>query len=88
MDKRELIDSLEGRIMGGELHQGGYIHVPQDEAKQILALLKEQEAMPIKDDKHWTQFKCPRCNAQLQRTTFFKMDTRFCKYCGQEVKFE
>lgn len=43
IDGAELIASLEGRVMGGVLHNGGYIHVPQEEAEQILTLLKEQE---------------------------------------------
>ena len=38
-----MIASLEGRIWGGEMHKGGYIHVPQEEAEAILELLKEQE---------------------------------------------
>ena len=43
IDRTELIASFEGRVMGGVLHNGGYIHVPQEEAEQILVLLKEQE---------------------------------------------
>lgn len=42
-DRNELIASLEGRIWGGEMHKGGYIHVPQKEAEAILELLKGQE---------------------------------------------
>lgn len=42
-DRNELIASLEGRVWGGEMHKGGYIHVPQEEAEAILELLKEQE---------------------------------------------
>ena len=43
MNKKELIASLEGRIIGGQMHGGGYIHVPQDEAEAVLELLKAQE---------------------------------------------
>ena len=40
MDRQEVIDSFEGRIMGGYLHHGGYIHVPLEEAEAILSELK------------------------------------------------
>lgn len=43
MDRQEVIDSFEGRIMGGYLHHGGYIHVPLQEAEAILSWLKEQD---------------------------------------------
>ena len=44
-DRKYLADALEGRIMGGLLCNGGYIHVPQEEAEQILAVLKERNPM-------------------------------------------
>lgn len=43
MTTQELMAALEGRIIGGRLHNGGYIHVPQEEAEQILSLLKEEQ---------------------------------------------
>ena len=43
MTTQELMAALEGRIIGDRLHNGGYIHVPQEEAEQILSLLKEQQ---------------------------------------------
>ncbi len=43
MNKQEIIDSFEGRILGGYLHYGGYIHVPLQEAEAILSLLKSQD---------------------------------------------
>ena len=53
-----------------------------------LALLKEQEAILIKADKPWNKYNCPACNAPLHRTTWFTFQTRFCKYCGQAVKWD
>ena len=50
-DRNELIASLEGRIWGGEMHKGGYIHVPQEEAEAILELLKEQEPRVLTFDE-------------------------------------
>ena len=51
MNKKELIDSLEGRIIGGQMHGGGYIHVPQDEAETVLELLKPLEARVLTYDE-------------------------------------
>ena len=42
IDKNELIAALDGRIIGGHLHNGGYIHVPLEEAEQIYYLLTKQ----------------------------------------------
>lgn len=50
-DRDELIASLEGRIWGGEMHKGGYIHVPQEEAEAILELLKGQEPRVLTFDE-------------------------------------
>lgn len=50
-DRNELIASLEGRVWGGEMHKGGYIHVPQEEAEAILELLKEQEPRVLTFDE-------------------------------------
>ena len=50
-DRNELIASLKGRICGGEIHKGGYIHVPQEEAEATLELLKAQEPrLVVKED--------------------------------------
>lgn len=57
-------------------------------AEGMKELLKEQEAAPIKADKPWNKYNCPACNAPLHRTTWFTFQTRFCKYCGQAVKWE
>lgn len=54
MTLQELMDALEGRIIGGRLHGGGYIHVPQEEAEQILALLNELlKIQPEQKHGHW-----------------------------------
>lgn len=50
-DRNELIASLEGRIWGGEMHKGGYIHVPQEEAEAILKLLKAKEPRVLTFDE-------------------------------------
>ena len=60
MDKGELIASFEGRVWGGEMHKGGYIHVPQEEAETILELLKEQEPKVITREelKQFDEYPC------------------------------
>lgn len=58
-DRNELIASLKGRIWGGEIHKGGYIHVPQEEAEAILELLKDSEpVVRCKDCKFWQSRVC------------------------------
>lgn len=42
-NEKELIASFKDRVMGGDLHNGEYIQVPQKEATQVLALIKEQD---------------------------------------------
>ena len=84
-DRNELIASLKGRIWGGEIHKGGYIHVPQEEAEAILELLKWQEPVePIPPTDESDLWKCGNCNHQLFRCTH----QRYCDMCGKKVKWE
>lgn len=84
-DRRELIASLEGRICGGEMHKGGYIHVPQKEAEAILELLKGQEPVePIPPTDESDLWRCGNCNHQLFKCTH----QRYCEMCGREVKWD
>ena len=86
-DRNELIASLEGRIWGGEMHKGGYIHVPQEEAEAILELLKGRELVKpvfVGND----EWQCPECGAVVGWT---KLDcggiteTRY-EYCPECVR--
>lgn len=83
-DRRELIASFEGRVWGGEMHKGGYIHVPQEEAEAILELLKGQE--PIKPVTvplagfAYTIKKCGGCG------TWLRTNDKFCPSCGKAVE--
>ena len=80
MNKNELIASLEGRIIGGEMHGGGYIHVPQDEAEAVLELLKAQEPLkPFRGNSGWS---CSACG------NLFRYPQEYCDVCGRQVKWD
>lgn len=65
----------------------------QEQAKEIVALLKEQEPILLENqhkpygistnaNSPWIS-RCPRCGKKVEGK-----QTRFCKYCGQAVKWE
>ena len=94
MNKNELIASLEGRIIGGEMHGGGYIHVPQDEAEAVLGLLKAQEPDTSKyqykidhTDCIWYSDgdnRCPSTCSQYRDGWNDAMDFIFKNGCGYQ----
>lgn len=85
LDRNYLIASLKGRIWGGEIHKGGYIHVPQEEAEAILELLKEQEPVkpisPLSPHGDGIYF-CNKC------MNFIGTHDKFCAQCGRPVKWD
>ena len=92
-NRNELIASLEGRICGGEMHKGGYIHVPQKEAEAILELLKGQEsAKPYLDFDGHDVWRCGNCGASIFHPTQSDDDAKnyavFCRHCGRKVKWK
>lgn len=84
-DRNELIASLEGRIWGGVIHKGGYIHVPQEEAEAVLELLKGESVEPILalDDGEHKLWQCGNCKVAV-----FTRDTKYCHNCGKTVKWD
>ena len=85
-DRNELIASLEGCIWGGEMHKGGYIHVPQEEAEAILELLKTHEPVePILalNDGEYKFWQCGNCKVAV-----FPRDAKYCHNCGKAVKWD
>lgn len=55
-----------------------------------LELLKEQEAKRVKTDMYGHAY-CPQCSTDTSIAVGLRRmhrDTRFCPYCGQEVKWE
>lgn len=84
-DRDELIASLEGRIWGGEMHKGGYIHVPQKEAEAILELLKaqQQQKTPVvfKQYDGSIESECGNCGLYLDKTY------SVCPKCGKVLNW-
>lgn len=93
-DRTELIASFEGRVMGDVLHNGGYIHVPQEEAEQILALLKEQQKqrffvdfdgkitpLPIQKHGNWIPIKTPT-GVEYGGVKEYTVSEVMCSECG------
>ena len=82
-DMRELIASFEGRVWGGEMHKGGYIHVPQEEAEAILELLKAQQKTPVvfKQFDGSIESECGNCGLYLDKTY------SVCPKCGKVLNW-
>lgn len=82
-DRDELIASFEGRIWGGEMHKGGYIHVPQEEAEAILELLKTQQKTPVvfKQYDGSIESECGNCGLYLDKTY------SVCPKCGKVLNW-
>ncbi len=81
-DRKELIASFEGRVCGGEMHKGGYINVPQKEAKAILELLKEfVNPLLAEHSVFGTNRICSKCKRYLFPAG------RYCPHCGRVVKW-
>ena len=87
-DRLITISNLDTNIMWIEdlqrHHFDGWKNVTMA-MRDAMELLKEQEAKPIigKDSVEGTEVgTCPRCNRMIVNPA------RFCRYCGQEVKWE
>ena len=85
IDAKELSDRLEGRICGGEMHKGGYIHVPIEEAEAINELLKAQE--PVKPSRIGNMLKCGKCGAHVGIYGDDVIDS-YCRKCGRRVQWD
>ena len=75
--------ALENKIAIAENNDLNTVFVPLIMMKEILAILKEQEAVKPKriDEKRNHFIKCGNCNYDLM--TWFQ----FCPHCGHEVKW-
>lgn len=61
----------------------------QAEIERLNALLKEQEAKPVKVKKNaynYDFYYCPRCGRSFYETWFKK--PKFCDKCGQAVMWD
>ena len=88
MDREKVIKQLENDAIATDT---GYVEVPLWLFSEILALLKEQEAVESGTDSEGTWY-CGNCGETIG---FFPVGCstplKFCKFCpecGREVKWE
>ena len=84
MDREMVIKQLENDAIATDT---GYVEVPLWLFSEILALLKEQEAVKPKSKSRHGEYpqivhRCGSCNEILYR--YYK----FCPSCGKAVKWE
>ncbi len=98
MDKNEIIRGLEKisdyffDVYREEANKETYAEAKDryDVIESTLELLKEQEAKPVIKDMYGNAY-CPHCstvNTVEMGACKLHLGTRFCPYCGQEVKWE
>ena len=92
-EREKLITAIERAREQSEEFGIGFIVVKFKETDRILELLKEQEALPIVyQDNPYTGLPvahCPKCGKfARQYNAVYEDETKFCPYCGQEVKWE
>ena len=86
MDKEKLIKHFEHLLNAAKGNYQDFVDLTVDVGEEILALLKEQEAVTIKKTKeHGFGVYggiCPKCRNWIQSAH------SFCGFCGQAVKWE
>lgn len=78
------IDALRNAVDDCNKHKNDMrgIFITAEEANDILAILKEQEAVapnPVHNSFRW--FACGKCDCSITK------EDRFCPRCGQAVKW-
>lgn len=87
-----VLAELDGFRMADEMTYAAYSRL-HDSISELDDLLKAQEPILLKNqhkpgghiinaNSPWVS-RCPKCNKKIEGK-----QTRFCKYCGQEVKWE
>ena len=89
-DRDKVITQLESMRY---YHRSVGDNITADIANDAIVLLKEQEALPIVyHDNPYTGLPvahCPKCGKfARQYHAVYEEETKFCPYCGQEVKWE
>ena len=84
MDRENVIKEFEHLLNAAKGNYMDFVDLTVDEGEEILALLKEQEAVEPRriDGKRNHFIKCGNCNYDLL-TAF-----QFCPHCGRSVKWE
>lgn len=100
MDKmfetQSIIEKLEHGLMVCEATETTIVHLDKRDAKKVLKLLKEQEAVePIAIKKEmFNEFYgavacCPKCDCLwIMYMDNMDKDMHYCPECGKEVKWE
>ena len=102
VDKENIIFAIEHCLLSDStICEGCYQDGPgllgitckKNVIRDALELLKEQEALPIVyQDNPYTGLPvahCPKCGKfARQYNAVYEDETKFCPYCGQEVKWE
>ena len=85
IDKGKVIYGLENQLDDLQKYADNDqpLTLTQDQAKDILNLLKEQEAVPPKEKAY--AWRCGKCDEYL--TAIQNHRIRYCPYCGQAVKW-
>lgn len=85
-DKEKIIRHFEHLLNAAKSNYQDFVDLTVDAGEEILALLKEQEAITIKKTKeHGFGVYggiCPKCRNWIQSAH------SYCGFCGQAVKWE
>lgn len=94
-DRKKVVKGLESQLddLWKYADSDEVLTLTQGQAKDILALLKKQEPILLENqhkpfgistnaNSPWIS-RCPKCGKKVEGK-----QTKFCKYCGQAVKWE
>ena len=87
IDRDKVIKEFEHLLNAANGNYQDFVDLTVDVGKEILAMLKEQEAKPVivTTNAYGTKFyHCPRCNRDL----YVYPRQLYCSNCGQAVKYD
>ena len=87
MDRETVIKEFEHLLNAAKGNYQDFVDLTVDEGDEILAMLKEQEPVPLIHsagyEEYWdVENICPKCNAHWISLA----EDHFCPQCGQAVK--
>ena len=85
----ELNDCLENQHIAFMDGVGDIYAVSEETIRNVISLLKEQEAMQVKTDMYGNAY-CPWCSTDRtieMGLLRLHLGTLFCPYCGKAVKW-
>lgn len=83
-DLKTLILVIEQRISIAERNNQAFVDLPYDTIGDVLALLKEHEAVSSEALKahYGKMYKCKGCGLE-----WYQQTQRYCQHCGKAVRF-